>query len=85
MTIASQIYTEEKYQLIPPGWLLKYKTALLIDSVDLLYHAVLDLTLSEQAVIKSQSLMCNGTQNWDSGHTIVNYLKGVINSCFISS
>ncbi|XP_044259602.1 glutamate receptor ionotropic, kainate 2-like isoform X2 [Tribolium madens] len=76
MTIADQIYTQEKYKEIPAGWLLKHRTALLIDSVDLLYHAVLDLTLSEQVVIKSQILYCNATNNWDSGHTIVNYMKG---------
>ncbi|KYB29341.1 glutamate receptor ionotropic, kainate 2 [Tribolium castaneum] len=76
MSLADQIYTQEKYKGIPSGWLLRHQTALLIDSVDLLHQAVLDLTLSEQVVIQSQTLYCNTSNNWDSGHTIVNYMKG---------
>jgi hypothetical protein len=53
------------------------KTALIIDAVELFYEAALDLTLRERFVIRSYPLLCNATNNWDSGHTIVNYMKGV--------
>ncbi|KAJ3628095.1 hypothetical protein MTP99_015421 [Tenebrio molitor] len=70
--IAQKIYGEE----VQTGWNLRVKTALIIDAVELFYEAALDLTLRERFVIRSYPLLCNATNNWDSGHTIVNYMKG---------
>ena len=75
--VAEKIYGKS-YNGMPPGWRLRLKTALIVDAVDLFYETVLDLTVSEQVVIKGYPLKCNGTTNWRSGHTIVNYMKGVL-------
>lgn len=58
---------------------LKLDSALLIDSIHLLYEALLDLSLSSHLKLNGKQLLCNSSNSWQHGYTIINYMKTVSN------
>lgn len=64
---------------VQAGRKLRLKSALIVDAVHLMYETIQDLSAFEQVVITPKAIFCNTTDNWNSGQTVMNYMKGVNN------
>ena len=61
-----------------PANSLKLEFALLVDAVDLFTSALAEVETSTK--FQELSLLCNTTDNWAHGDTVINFMKTVIMS-----
>lgn len=61
-------------------YLLQTETALTFDAVHLFARALTDLDRSQNVAI--EGLSCSGTQTWQHGNSLVNYMKLVSLACW---
>ena len=84
-TISSTIFKTIKHHLYLLEFItfsLQTETALIYDAVHLFARALNDLDHSQE--IDTHPLSCDGTQTWQHGNSLVNYMKLVIQQCSMS-
>lgn len=55
------------------AWKISIDTALMMDAISLFAHALSELETSESFAMRP--LYCNSTDNWESGLSVINFMK----------
>ncbi|CAH0558938.1 unnamed protein product [Brassicogethes aeneus] len=70
--ISSEMYAEDKSIMFMQSWKLKTESALIIDAVNMLSKAFMEINEESLAI---GNIQCNSTESWAFGYSLINLVK----------